>query len=377
MPTSRLTDTAVRALPSPPNGQVTYWDATMPGFGVRVSQGGSKAFIVVHGTERRRFTLGRFPTISLKQARDEAKKMQASLTLGLLKRQTSPIYTDALALFLDACAQKNRARTVADYRRLLTTHFAFGRKRLDEISRADIQGKLNRLKATPSEQRHAFVVAKIFFNWAAREEYIENSPIASMRPPSRPTVRERVLRPEELVELFRKAGDQPYPFGSIVQLLILTGQRRGEIAALQWAWINREDRLITMPSSFTKNHRTHVLPYGDRVAAIIDTLPETGEYVFSGRTKKALHFNGWGKCKQSLDDTLAGVEAYVLHDLRRTFSSTMAQIGTPIHVTEKLLNHVSGTISGVAAIYNQHTYIDEMRLAISAYDAHLGELLKS
>lgn len=374
MPTINLTDVSIRALPSPYNGQTTYWDANLPGFGVRVSQGGTKTFVVVYGVERRRFTLGRFPVISLKQARDEGRRLQAGLTLGLIEKRPSPLYTDARDLFLAACAQKNRPRTVTDYHRLLSRHLAFGRKRLTEISRTDIQVKLDRLKHVPAEQRYVFVVAKIFFNWAVREEHVDASPIASMQAPSRPAVRERVLRKEELAEIFRKAADRPWPYGPIVQLLILTGQRRGEIAALRWSWIDQNERLVTMPASFTKNHRTHRLPYGDRVAGIFATLPKFDDFVFPGRNEKVPHFNGWSKCKRQFDETLEDVEPYVLHDLRRTFSSTMAQLGTPIHVTEKLLNHVSGTISGVAAIYNRHTYVDEMRSAIAAYDDHLGQL---
>ena len=376
MPTCHLSDTVIRNFPAPDAGQVTHWDAGMPGFGLRISQGSSKTFVVVHGVERRRFTLGKYPTISLKQARDEAKKLQAGLTLGLIERKPSPMYTDALPLFLDASALKNRARTVTDYRRLLSLHFPFGRKRLNEISRADIQAKLNRLKDTPSEQRHAFVIAKIFFNWAVREEYLDASPIMSMQAPSRAIARERVLLSSEVVEILDKASTTPWPYGPIVELLALTGQRRGEIAGLRWAWINQAERLITLPGSFTKNRRTHAFPYGDMVHSILSSLPETGEYLFPGRTALATNFNGWGKCKENFDQTLDGVEPYVLHDLRRTFSSTMAQIGTPIHVTEKLLNHVSGTISGVAAIYNRHSYLGEMRAAIAAYDLHLGELLK-
>jgi integrase len=279
-----------------------------------------------------------------------------------------------LALFLEASAQKNRERTVADYRRLMTKHVAFGRKRLSEITRAEVQAKLNKLKDRPSEQRHAFVAAKVFFNWAAREEHIENSPIGSMQAPSRQQTRERILTSNELGEIVRKARGFDWPFGPIIELLAYTGQRRGEIASLRWEWIDRENQVITWPASFTKNRRSHTLPYGNRVAAILESLPEQGDYVFPGRTEAAAHFNGWGKCKRSFDATLDGVEPYVLHDLRRTYSSMMAQLGTPIHVTERLLNHVSGTISGVAAIYNRHTYLEEMRKAVDQFDRHLAEL---
>jgi integrase len=376
MPIVSLTDVSIRALQIPPQGQVTYWDASQSGFGVRVSQGGTKTFIVVYGAQRQRFSIGRYPIISLKQARDKAKELQAGLTLGLIEKRPSTSYQSALALFLEASRSKNRERTVADYQRLLTRHFPFGRRTLSEITRADILARLSILKGLPSEQRHALVAIRVFFNWALREELVDANPIASLQAPTRQTARERVLRPEELIEAYQTARAFPYPFGHIVQLLILTGQRRGEIAALRWSWINRADRLITWPADFTKNRRSHTLPYGNIAAALIESLPERGDYVFPGRTEQAAHFNGWGKCKAQFDNSLSGVEPFVLHDLRRTFSSTMAELGTPIHVTEKLLNHVSGTISGVAAIYNRHSYLSEMRSALTDYEAHLSSLLK-
>ena len=86
---------------------------------------------------------------------------------------------------------------------------------------------------------------------------------------------------------------------------------------------------------------------------------------------------GWAPTKPKFDATLENVAPYTLHDLRRTFSSCLAALGTPIHVTEKLLNHVSGTVSGVAAIYNRHTYMDEMREAITDYEETLATLVNS
>lgn len=374
MPTTPLTDLSIKALSPPAKGQTTYWDSGTPGFGLRISQGGARTFVVVYGVERRRFTIGRYPTLSLKQARDKAKELQANLSLGLLDKRPSPAFVEALELYLEASAAKNRERTVADYRRLLSKHFAFGRKRLADITRADVQQKLTKLKDTPSEQRHAFVAAKVFFNWAVREGYMRENPIGTMRAPSRQQSRERILSADELKEIILAARDHTWPFGPIMELLAYTGQRRGEIGALRWDWIDLEARTIMWPASFTKNHRTHVLPYGDRVAAILATLPQQGDYVFPGRTAKAPHFNGWGKCKEAFDAKLEGVEPYVLHDLRRTYSSTMAQLGTPIHVTEKLLNHVSGTISGVAAVYNRHSYLEEMREAVARFEGYIESL---
>ena len=378
MPQVKLSDVAIRALPLPPQGQVTHWDETLPGFGVRVSQGGTKTFIVIYGPTRRRYTVGRYGQVSLKQAREEARKLQAGLTLGIIEKKKSPIYTDARDQFLEHCRAKNRPKTVYEYARHLKGNFPFGRTRLADIQRHDIQRRLNKMKDTPSERHHAFVAFKCFLNWAVSEEMIEVNPVANLKLPNANKPRERFLTEDELREVFTKAQEQPWPYGSILQLLILTGQRKMEIGSLEWSWIDQEDQTITLPGHFTKNGKPHRFPYGNIAANIFETLPQTDEtYVFPGHTKNAVIFNGWSKCKKRFDEGLDDVEPFTLHDLRRTFSSNLAMLGTPIHVTEKLLNHISGTISGVAAIYNRHSYMDEMREAVSAYDEYLENLINS
>ncbi|MBL4768063.1 MAG: site-specific integrase [Rhodobacteraceae bacterium] len=375
MPQMKLSDVSVRSLPLPEKGQVTHWDAGLPGFGVRVSQGGTKTFIVIHGPTRKRYTIGRYGPITLKQARDEAKRLQAGLTLGVVENTISLTFNDAKELFLEACRTKNRPRTVYDYNRHLKRHFPFGRTRMSDITRADIQRRLNGLKDTPSERHHAYVTAKIFFNWAIQEELIASNPMGTMKSPSKLISRERFLSEDELKEVLRNAQTHPWPFGPIMQLLILTGQRRGEIGSLRWKWIDEKDQTITLPAEFTKNRQSHRFPYGDLAATLLKTLPRTSDYVFPARIEQATHFNGWGKCKARFDRALDGVGHYTLHDLRRTFSSNLAMLGAPIHVTEKLLNHKSGTISGVAAVYNRHSYLNEMREAIVEHDQFLGTLL--
>ena len=115
-------------------------------------------------------------------------------------------------------------------------------------------------------------------------------------------------------------------------------------------------------------------PYGDLVADVFERIPRTSKYLFPSRSDKGTVFNGWGKSKAQIDAKLENVDPFTLHDLRRTFATIHAKIGTPIHVTEKLLNHVSGTISGVAAVYNRHSYLDEMRDAIEQYDGYVSGL---
>ena len=378
MPKIRLTDLALKKLATPECGQTTYWDHTLSGFGVRVSQGGSKTFVAMFGHDRRRVTLGRYPVVSLAEARKEARRRIAEHTLGRTPT-TNTSFADARARFLEAAARRNRPRTVYDYRRLLNRHFKFGTTPLAAVTAADIARRIDRLKKTPSEANHAFTAARAFFNWAYRNHYIETNPIARMTMPAGSSSRDRVLSDDELAAVYKTAIAYPYPFGHIVQLLILTGQRRGEIAALQWDWI--EDGSIHFPATIAKNNRAHVLPLGHVASTLVENLPEMHEeYVFPAsrshvRGKPTTIFNGWQKGKAMFDKICPAVD-WTLHDLRRTFATNLAALGTPIHVSEKLLNHISGSVSGVAAVYNRHSYMDEMREALAAWEAKLAILLK-
>ncbi len=164
--------------------------------------------------------------------------------------------------------------------------------------------------------------------------------------------------------------------------MILTGQRRGEIASLKWSYVDRDNRTITLPATLTKNRRQHTFPYGQGVADILGVIPEQGDYLFPAsrdhvRGKPTTVFNGWPKAKAELDQKLEGVDPWTLHDLRRTFSSGLAALGVAQVVVEKLLNHVSGgTLSPIAQVYNRHSYMEEMRAAIAAWEAKLASLVK-
>lgn len=381
MPTATLTEIMLRALKPPERGQVTYWDRSIGirGFGIRVSAGGAKTFTLVYGPHRERKTIGRYPTITLAQAREEARRILAEHTLGKFRPQ-SIAWDEAKTLFIAQCQRKNRPSTVNDYKRLLAKHFPFRRKRLSEISPQDIHRRIDRLADTPSEQHHAFVALKIFFKWAYRKNYVENNPTDRMALHTRAVVRERVLTDRELTAVYKTALDHGDIYANIVALLVLTGQRRGEIAALRRTWIDDAARLIHFPSSITKNKRPQTIPMGAAAAAIIDRVPELGDHLFpasraTSRTgKPTTVFNGWGKCKEEFDKA-CGVTDWTLHDLRRTFATNLAALGVAPHITERLLNHATGTISGVAAIYNRHAYMDEMRAAIALWEERLASLL--
>ncbi|MDP6708258.1 MAG: integrase arm-type DNA-binding domain-containing protein, partial [Alphaproteobacteria bacterium] len=324
MPKAKLTDITIRSLKPPKKGQTTYWDQNLGGFGVRVSQGGTKTFLVMHGTNRRRTTLGRYPILTLSDARTEAKRLMAEITLGKL-RLASVSFLEAQKQFLAASRQKNKPNTVYRYQRHLERHFPFGSTLLTDISTDDVMRRINRLRDTPSEQNHAFMVARTFFRWAARNRLIDRSPLEGLSLPSPIGSRERVLSENELKLFYTKALSHPYPFGPIIALLVLTGARRTEVASLEWEWIDHKDRTITLPSTITKNNITHTFPFGHHVAAVFEKLPRIYGYVFPAhnqRSETTTVFNGWSKAKTVFDEGLQ-LAPYTLHDLRRTFVSTL------------------------------------------------------
>ncbi|WP_371225861.1 tyrosine-type recombinase/integrase [Roseovarius sp. 2305UL8-3] len=367
----RLTDLAIKKLPLSTNGQITYWDELTPNFGVRCSTR-SRSYIVLLGEKRRRKTLGRYPDLSLADARKQARQLLANNALdeGVFAPERPIVSFDkAREDFLADCERRNKPRTVADYRRLLHKHFSFTDD-VREVTRAQVMKVISQLSDTPSEQSHAYVAIRTLMNWCVRQGLIEYSVVPPMKQSS--TERDRVLDEQELRKVLNHARETPFPFGPIVQLLLYTGQRRSEVGMLRRSWISGDQ--VLFPKGFAKNSREHRFPLTAMAQAVIHNLPDTGDLLFPAATDFDKPFTTWAWHKKRFDEGLAGVAPYTLHDLRRTFATTHAKIGTPIHVTEKLLNHVSGTISGVAAVYNRHTYLEEMTAAVSAYDEFLANL---
>jgi integrase len=373
----KLTDIVLRNLAVPAQGQKTYQDDSLPGFGVRVSPGGTKTFVVVYGYSRERRSIGRYPVISLADARVEAKRMFAEVTLGQHRPKRIP-FEQALETFVSThCAQKNRPRTARDTERLIRNHFApkLARKSLDEVTTRDISSVTDKLIAAgkPGAANHAFAAVRTFLRWSVRRRHINHSPIEGLELPAKAGSRERVLTDEELAEVLTQAKLNG-TFGLYMQLLILTGQRRTEIASLHAEMIDYGQRTITLPKWLCKNNRDHAFPFEDMVAGILDGLPKEG-LLFPARGNLEKPFSGFSAAKIAFDKECP-VEPWTLHDLRRTFATGLQRLGIRIEVTEALLNHVSGTRAGIVAVYQRHNYIQEMREAAALWEKHIDSLTK-
>jgi len=278
-----------------------------------------------------------------------------------------------VALFLEDKAQECRPGTVSEYKRLLAVHFPF-HGQLAATTHADFERKLKRVDAL-SERNHALAAAKTFFTWAVKHRYVTENPTVAYSLVGRPS-RSRVLSDDELKRVWKAAKEMGGNFGAIVELLILTGQRRGEIAALQTPWLNLDDKTITLPAEITKNKREHTFPIAALAASIVSPQVPNSTIMFAARGKSGTSFNGWSKSKVALDK-LSGVTGWTLHDIRRTVASNLAALGVALPVIERLLNHVSGSFGGIVSVYQCHSFMPEIRAVVEKWNNRVLDILAS
>lgn len=367
---THLTDAAIRLLKPPVRGQRVHYDSLSP-LALRISAGGTRTFFVLTGSGQRE-SIGAYPTITLPQARERARDILNRRALGV-----EPTFTfeEAFNLFLEKRAW-NKERTKKDVERLIRQHFLpkFKRKDLAAIRTAEIIAILDTLSATPCEAAHAHAAIRLFFRWCKKRRYVTESPAADLEVPYRYVPRDRVLSISELAIVYRTAGEFGYPFGTIVQLLILTGQRRTEIGSLRREWTN--DAEVRLPPEVVKNNREHVFPISSMVRDIFDGIPVDAGCLFPARGKDT-PFNGWSASMEALRAKLNGIAHFTLHDLRRSFATGIAPLTHP-HVVEKILNHIShATLSPIALIYNKYAYWEEQKATLAAWEANLAVHLAS
>jgi integrase len=181
-----------------------------------------------------------------------------------------------------------------------------------------------------------------------------------------------MLTDHELASVIMAARRMARPYGSIVEMLALTGQRREEVAQMVWDEIDFETRTWTLPASRAKNGKPHFVHLSAPALEVIERAPRLGHFVFS--LSGIRPFQDFTNAKRGLDE-VSGVTNWRLHDLRRTCVSGMARLGVPPHVADKILNHQSGTISGVAAVYQRHDFLAERKLALDQWGHHVEALV--
>ena len=380
------------ALPEGKRDMIVF-DEALPGFGLRIREGGSRIFVVQYkiGALQRRMTLGSTALIKAEQARAKAAELLARVKLGSdpatekaeAQTRAGETFTAVVRRYLIRQKARLRPRSYVNEERYLLNHFEpiHGRP-LTRIDRRTLAARLSEIATAkgPASADRARASLSAFFSWAMKEGLVEANPVLATNTHRVVKSRDRVLSSAELAEVWRAAGNGAY--GVVIKLLILTGQRRNEIGSLPWTEVDLAASLIRLPNERTKNDRPHEVPLAAPAVELLQAMPRQGAFVFG---TSSIGFCDYATNKAALDQRIAaarqgaGAEPmppWVIHDLRRSVATHMAEIGVPPHIVEAVLNHTSGHKGGVAGVYNRATYEPEKRAALDRWAEHVMALIE-
>jgi len=384
VPKRTLTAASVERIKPPKEGQVDVFDAGYPGLALRVSYGGRKSWVFFYriGQRLRRMSLGTYPALGLAQAHDawrEARKVAQSGQDPSLVRKHE-IGSRDFATVLDEWLKRDQSqnRSKDSTKRLIDRNVMplWQHRFVSEIKRPDIMHALDEVvdRGSPIAARRLHAHLHRFFKWCVEQGYIEISPMMHLTKPGVETKRDRVLSDEELKALWSETEKLGWPFGTALQLLILTGARRQEIAGLQRSELKGD--IIELSVARTKNGKPHIIPLSPPALAILSKVPRVqgSEFIFTTNGRGPVV--AWASIKAKLDNELQFPD-WRLHDLRRTVATGLQKLGTPLQVTEAILGHTSGSRGGIVDVYQRYDYGAEKRAALEAWGAHIMALVQS
>jgi integrase len=363
-------------------------DAYTPGLYFIVQPSGVKSWAVRyrHSGKAAKLTLGPYPAVGLKAARDAGTSALRAVAEGRDPRAERKKPAAVAVGSVEAAVEQFIARHVArKYRpkprkgaeRYLRGHVLekWSGRKIASISRADVRALVEPLvDVSPIAANRLHSIVRTFFAWLLDQDIIAASPCAGLKPPAgREPARDRVLADPELRRVWLAAEQIGAPYGVIVQLLALTGQRRGEVAGMRWDELDLEQCLWTLPAERTKNKRRHEVPLPPQAVEIIKGLSRIGDYVFTYDGDAAV--NCWDKI-EDLRALVGDIPQWTLHDLRRTAASGMARLGVNLPVIERALNHVSGSFAGIVGVYQRHEFAEEKRTALQKWADHVERLVR-
>ncbi len=399
-----LTDRAIKALkPAKPGKRDDVPDSIVPGLAVRVTDKGHKSFVLIArypgSTRPTRRALGDYGALTLEQARTKGRRW-----LELLHKGTDPAI-DAERERMAALRQKKNtfAAVADDFVRNKLAHERRGKDAERHIRREFLPrwAKLPVVEVTDGHVReiiraakdrgamyeaHAILAtARRLFSWAIdqREYGLEASPCDRLRPKSligKKLPRQRILTDAELRALWRISERIGYPYGPLYQLLLLTGQRKSEVAEARWREFDLEKKVWIIPASRMKGEAAHLVPLTDDAIAVLKSLPRftKGDHLFS-TDFGVKPVNGFSKAKERLDKEIAAelrgkAEPFVIHDIRRTMRTGLSALPVPDLVRELVIAH---TKPGLHKVYDLHAYEDEKRHALTLWAARLRGIVGS
>ncbi len=398
MPTGKITKRTVDAL-TPAERDVFLWDTELRGFGLKVTPAGARRFLYQYrlggrGTKTQRWTIGSYGA----PWTPDAARTEAGRLAGLVDQGVDPLherrererkaatmqFAGYVETFTDGYLKPDWGTSWPQAKRQLEMHAVplLGQKNLPDIALADLNAVLDALRDRPALRRNVYAVLSKLFRWAARRGDIDDNLFLRIDAPPMVKQRKRVLSPVELAAVWQAAFALDHPRGPLVRLLLITMQRRSEVAGLRWEELSQQDRAWILPGERAKNGHDHLVPLSALAMAELDVLGwKSAGLVLPSSTGKTPVSN-FSDMKAVLDvgvtKALEGSEPapWRLHDLRRSGATNLQALGFPIEVGERVLNHhQGGTLAGIRAVYALHEYADEKRLALDAWSARLNSIV--
>jgi integrase len=391
-----LNDKSIAKLVLPPDRKEwLVFDDKLPGFGIRLREGGSKTWIAQYrlGSRQRRLKLGSLAQLNHEKARTAAKAALAKAQLGIdpqieksdTKKAAEITLLRVVEKFLAFRERTMRPAAFKEVKRHLEKHWLpLHSHAIRDLTRASLASRLREIGL-----RHGLVAAdraraslSAMMNWAIREGLAEVNNVTYTNRQAGQVERDRVLTDDELRVIWLACVEDDY--GTLVRLLMLIPVRRGELGSIRWSEINEKEAVWRVPAQRSKNHQAFDVPLTPLTLAILKSRPRIeGRDVIFGRGGQG--FKGWSKSKRELDAKIlkrlkrdkpdAKTFEWRLHDLRRTTSTRMHELGAKPHIVETLLNHVGGHKAGVAGVYNRATYDSEREAMLSTWQSALATLL--
>lgn len=403
----KLTESAISKLQIPA-GKREAWlsDTDVQGLRVRATAGGAKTFMAcwtdrVSG-ERRRERLGAWGAITLADARTAARAILGDVARGedpsekrMLKRKAATEAKAAAALTLRVLVdqwaaiglQKRKPRYRTEATRAIAHAFQSQMEQpASQLSRRAVVATLDALTQAGKTAMAGRTLAygRACFSWARKRGMVTENPFHDLPIAAGKVSRDRVLTEDEVRAIWVASSSLGWPFGPLIQLLLLTAQRRNEIAAMRWAEISADRTTWTIPAERAKNGRAHIVHLAPAARDILRDLPRLNSTDLIFTTTERTPVSGFSKVKARLQATMtstlgetdgATMPGWRFHDFRRTAVSWMATAGFAPHVADRLLNHVAvGNISAVGSVYQKAEFLEERKACLEAWAHHLAPM---
>jgi integrase len=387
MKRKRLTDLSVRAI-KPKAKYFEVVDASGLRFGIQPS--GTISPLTRYrrpGSKRpAKLVHGRYPSQTLAEARVRhaealrliAQGVDPGLSKQRLKIAAEHAEADTIEAQVQAHLERQRREVVESTWQQACLALegdvvrAWRGRHVSEIKRRDVIALNEKIaeRRGPIAANRAFQHIRRFFNVLLARDVISVSPCVGVKRPSPERTRDRVLADGEIRSLWHALDAVGGPAAACAKLLLYTGQRRSECACLVWGELDGD--VWSLASERTKNRKPHAVALSRQVRELIEQQPKDSAFVFTSGNRPVAD---WSRLKREVDAIMQPERGWTWHDLRRSCASGLQRLGVPIHVTEAVLNHRSGTVSGVTAIYQRHDYLIERANALQAWADYLDQVV--